>query len=74
MSRFLGLAVYPTWIVVREHVPVEIKKSGEDYAATPDAGLESDVEKKAAADAIIISPEEKETFATAKTNGGKDAV
>ncbi|KAI0876806.1 MFS general substrate transporter [Hypoxylon argillaceum] len=62
----LGLAVYPTWLVVRDHIPVEEKNTGS--LDTPNAELESDVEKTADVSTIIL-PEEKEKFAAAQTTG-----
>ncbi|KAI1147341.1 MFS general substrate transporter [Nemania diffusa] len=62
----LGLAVYPTWLVVRDHVPVEEKNTRS--LDTPNAELESDVEKTADVSTIIL-PEEKEKFAAAQTTG-----
>ncbi|EOD51835.1 putative duf895 domain membrane protein [Neofusicoccum parvum UCRNP2] len=59
----LGLAVYPTWLVVRDHVPVETDK----FAV---AAQQNDEE--AAVDAEIITPEEKEKLAMGRT--GVDVV
>ncbi|KAI0478036.1 MFS general substrate transporter [Xylaria cf. heliscus] len=67
----LGLAVYPTWLVVHNHVPVEVK-STED-ATTPNPELDSDVEKTAEASAVIL-PSEKEKFVQAETNVGRVAI
>lgn len=58
--------MYPTWLVVRDHVPVEEKNTRS--LDTPNAELESDVEKTADVSTIIL-PEEKEKFAAAQTTG-----
>ncbi|KAI3336060.1 MFS general substrate transporter [Ustulina deusta] len=68
----LGLSVYPTWLVVRDHVPVETTNDIEN-PATPDAELESDIEKAAEAP-IVILPGEKGRFASAEAGVGRDTV
>ncbi|KAI1300041.1 MFS general substrate transporter [Xylaria venustula] len=60
----LGLSVFPTWLVVRDHVPVEIPTAIENLT-TPDAELESDVEKTAGVSTVIL-PEEKAIIASAQ--------
>ncbi|TGJ80376.1 hypothetical protein E0Z10_g8395 [Xylaria hypoxylon] len=67
----LVLAVYPTWLVVRDHVPVEDRNK--ENSITPNGELESDVEKTANTSAIIL-PEEKGKFASAATNVGRDTL
>ncbi|KAI0394694.1 MFS general substrate transporter [Xylariaceae sp. FL0594] len=57
----LGLAVVPTWLVVRDHTPVETQKVQESSTE-----LESDTEKSIEATTVIL-PEEKEKFAVGKT-------
>ncbi|KAI1739558.1 MFS general substrate transporter [Xylaria scruposa] len=63
----LGLAVFPTWLVVRDHVPVEVKRV--EDSVTPNTELDSDVEKTAEASAVIL-PHEKGKFVSAETNVG----
>ncbi len=64
--------MYPTWLVVRDHVPVETTNDIEN-PATPDAELESDIEKAAEAP-IVILPGEKGRFASAEAGVGRDTL
>lgn len=63
--------MYPTWLVVRDHVPVEISKA--ENPETPDTGLESDVEKAVDASTVVL-PEEKGKLASLEAGVGKDTV
>ncbi|KAF2013504.1 MFS general substrate transporter [Aaosphaeria arxii CBS 175.79] len=59
----LGLAVYPTWLVVRDHVPVEAP-SNEPNAIEEEAG---DLKQ-------VITNEDKTNYARGKTQAGRDAL
>ncbi|KAI8944414.1 MFS general substrate transporter [Xylaria longipes] len=67
----LGLAAYPTWLVVRDHVPVEAKSAND--TTIQNAELNSDVEKTAEA-SVVILPNEKEKFVSAETSVGRAAM
>ncbi|KAI0201428.1 MFS general substrate transporter [Astrocystis sublimbata] len=70
----LVLAVYPTWLVVRDHVPVEVKPAtAAEPATSNNSDLDSDVEKNHIA-AVVVSPEEKEKFVAAETSVGRTAI
>ncbi|KAF4551869.1 UNC93-like protein 2 [Elsinoe fawcettii] len=56
----LGLAVYLTWLVVRDHVPVETKKATDQQSDEEEVGTET------------ITNEEKEKFAVGRTGLGRD--
>ncbi|KAF6803375.1 duf895 domain membrane protein [Colletotrichum sojae] len=58
----LVLAVYPTWLVVRDHVPVEGEK-----AATIEEGSQGDLAE------TRLSVEERKEFAIGQTGLGRDA-
>ncbi|KAK1764940.1 hypothetical protein QBC33DRAFT_517157 [Phialemonium atrogriseum] len=70
----LGLAAFPTWLAVRDHVPVESDDSSDGLTRqenAKDAG--SDVEK-GEEHIVGLSPEEKGTLAVARTSIGRDAA
>lgn len=60
----LGLAVVPTWLVVRDHVPVETDK----FAAAQQR------DEEAAVDQEVLKPDEREKFAIGRTGVGRDAA
>lgn len=65
INRTLGLAVYPTWLVVRNHVPVE----QDTKPSSADTHLEDGL-----ASTTILDCDEKEKFAVGKTSVGRDAA
>ncbi|KAK8118171.1 MFS general substrate transporter [Apiospora kogelbergensis] len=65
----LGLAAYPTWMVVCEHVPVETAKAEEEVPA--EWRGEGDVERGLGTE-VIVDDSAKTKFALGKTGG--DAV
>ncbi|KAF4919763.1 UNC93-like protein [Colletotrichum viniferum] len=58
----LGLAVYPTWLVVRDHVPIETEK-----LATVEEGSQGELAE------TRLSADERKEFAIGQTGLGRDA-
>ncbi|KAF0319189.1 duf895 domain membrane protein [Colletotrichum asianum] len=58
----LGLAVYPTWLVVRDHVPIET-----DKLATVEEGSQGELAE------TRLSADERKEFAIGQTGLGRDA-
>ncbi|KAI1858884.1 uncharacterized protein JN550_012343 [Neoarthrinium moseri] len=67
----LGLAAYPTWLVVRDHVPVESVSSA-SLAEDSEAGTTKDLETDIASPEMLGS-EEKAKFAIGRTSISRDA-
>ncbi|KAH9905893.1 MFS general substrate transporter [Xylariomycetidae sp. FL2044] len=68
----LGLAAYPTWLVVREHVPVE--EPSPALSTTEPDGTDSSQVEKGLAETQIIDAGDKEKFAIGKTGVGRAAA
>lgn len=64
---YTGLAVFPTWLVVRDHVPID-----RDAKATSDN--ESSHAEEGLASPTVLGLDEKEKFAVAKTSVGGGAM
>lgn len=58
----LGLAVYPTWLVVRHHVPIET-----DKLANVEEGSQGELAE------TRLSADERKEFAIGQTGLGRDA-
>ncbi|KAI1074648.1 major facilitator superfamily domain-containing protein [Whalleya microplaca] len=68
----LGLAAFPTWLVVRDHVPAEPDSPAD---TVPRLAEESDSNvEDGLARSDVLSSGEKEKFAVGKTNVGKDSA
>ncbi|KAI0687507.1 major facilitator superfamily domain-containing protein [Earliella scabrosa] len=61
----LGLAVFPTWLVVRDHVPVETDKFAVEVEGT---------DEEAAVSTDLVKPDEKKALAIGRTGVGRDAT
>ncbi|KAI4869943.1 major facilitator superfamily domain-containing protein [Hypoxylon rubiginosum] len=62
----LVLAVFPTWLVVRDHTPIDREaKSASDNDSQVEEGLASPT---------VLNLDEKEKFAVARTSVGRDAA
>ncbi|KAI1110882.1 MFS general substrate transporter [Nemania sp. NC0429] len=68
----LGLAAFPTWLVVRDHIPIEEQNAAENATTRP-ADLESDIEKTAET-SVVVLPSETEKLAAGQAVGGRGAA
>ncbi|CAJ2509586.1 Uu.00g146120.m01.CDS01 [Anthostomella pinea] len=64
----LGLAAFPTWLVVRDHIPVEPDPS------SPVTMEQDDEVEKGLAISDVLTSEEKEKFAIGKTSVGQNVA
>ncbi|KAK6200689.1 hypothetical protein LQW54_009650 [Pestalotiopsis sp. IQ-011] len=72
-TLLLGLAAIPTWLVVRDHVPVESSRVGEDDTNASASEKASDVENGLRATELLDN-EDKTSYAIARTSIGRDTA
>ena len=63
-----GFAVWPTWLAVRDHIPVETEK---DKVGTRRASSAGDEEE--ALDVTVVAPKEVEKLAVGQTAVGRSS-
>ncbi|KAK6074051.1 hypothetical protein SCUP234_08378 [Seiridium cupressi] len=68
----LGVAAFPTWLVLRDHVPVEITTAADGTPDSSASGKASDIES-GPPQIQLLDIEDKAKFAVARTSIGRDA-
>lgn len=73
LTNQTGLAAIPTWLVVRDHVPVESSRVAEDDLNVSNSEKASDVENGLRATELLDN-EDKTSYAIARTSIGRDTA